>query len=214
MEPLSKNSLIDDQKRSHIQWVTLKDREGVDFKSKKNQPAISFSILQTKIGKLIVASTPKGICYVGYIEKGETFVEQLHKRFPYSKIRNKKNKMHLLIQALFKKDFDHQIKIPLHLKGTPFQRKVWEALLEIPFGTITTYGDIAAKVGKPKAQRAVGNAIGKNPVLFVIPCHRVITSSGKLGGFYWGIDKKVFLLNRECNPKKTKGVNTWEPTFF
>ena len=105
-------------------------------------------------------------------------------------------------------------KIPLHLKGTEFQCKVWEALLEIPYGTITTYSNIAEKVGRPKAQRAVGTAIGKNPILFLIPCHRVVAANGKLGGFYWGIDKKVMLLNRECNGKKNMGAKNWDPTFF
>lgn len=194
--------------------VSLKLSDRADFNSKKNSPSISFSVISTKIGKLIVASTSKGICFVGYHEKGLTYVEQLQMRFPFSKIKNRKNKMHLLIKEVFKKDWTNCSKIPLHLKGTPFQLNVWNALLEIPYGTLTTYSVIAEKVGKPKAQRAVGTAIGKNPILYLIPCHRVVAASGKLGGFYYGIDKKVQLLNMECAQKKKKGTLNWDPTLF
>lgn len=214
METLPKHQKNKDLYEKNGNWVTIKDRDGLDFKSKKNQPSISFSIISSKIGKLLVASTSKGICYVGYVEKGETYVEQLQKRFPRSKIKNRKNKIHSFIKDLFKKNIVEITKIPLHLKGTPFQVQVWEALLEIPHGSVTTYSDIASKIGKPKAQRAVGTAIGKNPVLYLIPCHRVIAANGKLGGFYWGIDKKVFLLNRECKHKKNKGSKVWDPTLF
>lgn len=194
--------------------VSIKHSDRSDFNSKKNPPSISFSVITTKIGKLIVASTSKGICFVGYHEKGETYVEQLQKRFPNSKIKNRKSKLHGLLKEVFKKDWTNVTKIPLHLKGTPFQMSVWEALLEIPYGSITTYSYIAEKIGRPKARRAVGSAIGKNPILFLIPCHRVIAASGKLGGFYYGIDKKVFLLNKECPTKKNKNLITWDPTLF
>lgn len=214
METLPKHQKNNDLYENNGNRVTIKDRDGIDFKSKKNQPAISFSIIHSKIGKLLVASTNKGICYVGYIEKGETYVQQLQKRFPRSKIKNRNNKIHSLIKDFFKQNITEMPKIPLHLKGTPFQVQVWEALLEIPIGTVTTYSDIASKIGKPKAQRAVGTAIGKNPVLYLIPCHRVIAANGKLGGFYWGIDKKVFLLNRECKHKKHKRDKVWDPTLF
>jgi AraC family transcriptional regulator, regulatory protein of adaptative response / methylated-DNA-[protein]-cysteine methyltransferase len=214
MDSLTKFQEKQSLERKNGDLVSLKQLEGKDFNSKKNPPVISFSIVSTKIGKLIVASTPKGICFVGYHEKGETFVEQLQKRFPHSKIKNRKNKLHGLIKDIFKKDWSALTKIPLHLKGTPFQLSVWQALLEIPYGSITTYSYIAEKVGNPKARRAVGTAIGKNPILFLIPCHRVIAANGKLGGFYYGIDKKVQFLNLECGSKKKKGKLNWDPTLF
>jgi AraC family transcriptional regulator of adaptative response/methylated-DNA-[protein]-cysteine methyltransferase len=214
MEGLLKKQNQSKNEKIHSTIVAVKHQECKEFNSKKNPPPISFSIHSSKIGKLIIASTPKGICYVGYLEKGLTSVQQLQIRFPFSKIRNKKNKMHLLFKEVFRKEWTDLPKIPLHLKGTDFQCKVWNALLEIPYGTITTYGNIAEKVGKPKAQRAVGTAVGKNPILFLIPCHRVVAANGKLGGFYWGIDKKVMLLNKECGVTKTKGSKNWNPTFF
>lgn len=214
MEGVHKNQVKAKLDKISRDIVSIKSQDGKDFNSKKKSPPITFSIHSSKIGKLIIASTSKGICYVGYLEKGITSVQQLQKRFPYSKIRNKRNKVHQQFKDVFKKDWNGISKIALHLKGTDFQCKVWEALLEIPYGTITTYGKIAERIGKPKAQRAVGSAIGKNPIMFLIPCHRVVASNGKLGGFHWGIDKKVMLLNKECSVKKNKGTTNWEPTFF
>lgn len=91
------------------------------------------------------------------------------------------------------KEFD----IRLSLEGTSFQKKVWDALTKIPFGTTVTYADIAKMIGRPKAVRAVGGAIGANPILIIIPCHRVIGSSGKLTGFSSGLENKVLLLEHE-----------------
>ena len=88
--------------------------------------------------------------------------------------------------------------LSLHVKGTNFQLKVWRALLEIPPGDVTTYGAIASKLGDPKASRAVGTAVGSNPVSYLIPCHRVIRASGELGGYAWGVDRKKAMLRREA----------------
>jgi AraC family transcriptional regulator of adaptative response/methylated-DNA-[protein]-cysteine methyltransferase len=208
-----KNDETSKKVKKHHDIVSIKYADNKEFKSKRRPIHISFSIHNTKIGKLVVASTAKGICYVGYPIKGLTYVEQLKERFPNAKIKNRIAKINPLIREALKKEWDKNLKIPLHLEGTPFQYQVWEALLQIPHGELTTYAQIAQQIGKPKAQRAVGNAVGRNPILFLIPCHRVVTSQGKLGGFYWGIDKKVFLLNKESTyPQKGKLV--WNPTFF
>jgi len=87
--------------------------------------------------------------------------------------------------------------VKLHLKGTDFQLKVWEALLKIPMGKLSTYGNLAAQIGNPRASRAVGAAIGSNPVAFLIPCHRVIQSSGEYGGYRWGSLRKTLLIGWE-----------------
>ena len=88
-------------------------------------------------------------------------------------------------------------EIKLHLKGTEFQLKVWESLLKIPMGELTTYGEIAKNIGNNKASRAVGTAIGSNPVAFLIPCHRVIQSSGHFGGYMWGTTRKTVIIGWE-----------------
>lgn len=90
-----------------------------------------------------------------------------------------------------------EFSVPLRIKGTPFQEKVWRALQAIPYGTTKTYGQIAAEIGSPKGARAVGMACGHNTILIAVPCHRVIGSSGKLVGFAYGIDKKEKLLQLE-----------------
>ena len=94
--------------------------------------------------------------------------------------------------------------IPLHIKGTTFQFEVWNALLDIPKGSLTSYGEIAKRINKPKASRAVGTAIGTNPISLLIPCHRVIQTSGKSGGYMWGLATKYLLIAREGNAIKQK----------
>ena len=89
---------------------------------------------------------------------------------------------------------DQPQNLSLHLKGTPFQLSVWRALLDIPYGETSSYQTIATKIGKPKANRAVGSAVGRNPIFFAIPCHRVLATGGGLGGYYWGLDMKRKIL--------------------
>jgi AraC family transcriptional regulator of adaptative response/methylated-DNA-[protein]-cysteine methyltransferase len=89
--------------------------------------------------------------------------------------------------------------IALHVKGTEFQLKVWAALLEIPFGELSNYGEIAQQIGHSKASRAVGTAIGSNPIALLIPCHRVVQANGKLGGFKWGLERKAAIIAWEAS---------------
>jgi len=163
----------------------------------KKKSIISFSFFSSPFGKIVVASMPQGVCYIGYAFSHETVIQELKERFPYSALRHKKNMQHECAKKMFSGQWDKKEKLPLYLKGTEFQLKVWEELLQIPAGALSTYSKIATSIGCPKAQRAVGTAIGKNPILYIIPCHRVIAQNGKMGGFYWGIDKKMELLNVE-----------------
>ena len=99
---------------------------------------------------------------------------------------------------LFTHDWKKLDKIKLHLKGTSFQIKVWETLLKIPVGSLSTYGNIAKQIQNPKAARAVGSAIGDNPVAFLIPCHRVIQSTGNFGQYHWGSNRKTAMIGWEA----------------
>jgi AraC family transcriptional regulator of adaptative response/methylated-DNA-[protein]-cysteine methyltransferase len=163
--------------------------------NKKN--IISYSFFSSPFGKMVVASMPQGICYVGYAISHENALQELRERFPKAIFRNLKNKQHEHVKKLFAGKWEKGKKLLLYVKGTEFQLKVWEALLQIPTGTLSTYSKIAATVGGTNAQRAAGTAIGRNPILYIIPCHRVIAQNGKMGGFYWGIEKKLELLNVE-----------------
>jgi AraC family transcriptional regulator of adaptative response/methylated-DNA-[protein]-cysteine methyltransferase len=99
---------------------------------------------------------------------------------------------------IFTQDWSRLPEIKLHLKGTEFQLKVWETLLKIPMGGLTTYKDIAGRIGNPRASRAVGSAVGYNPVAFLIPCHRVIQSTGVIGEYYWGATRKTAIIGWEA----------------
>jgi AraC family transcriptional regulator of adaptative response/methylated-DNA-[protein]-cysteine methyltransferase len=175
-------------------FAKIKPVPKIDWKKKK---IISFSFFSSPFGKMVVASMSQGICYTGYALSYEAALEELRERFPMNALLHKKNKQHERVKKIFAGKWEKGKKLILYLRGTDFQLKVWEALLHIPSGNLSTYGQIATAIDYPKAQRAVGTAIGRNPILYIIPCHRVIAQNGKMGGFYWGIDKKMELLNVE-----------------
>jgi AraC family transcriptional regulator of adaptative response/methylated-DNA-[protein]-cysteine methyltransferase len=157
--------------------------------------SIRYQFTESPFGKLLVASTAKGICYLAFVDDEATAFSALQKKFPnaqYIKIEN--------VEPLdLNSRFNLKQSYNLHLKGTDFQQDVWQALLNIPKGTLTSYSAIARQVNRPQAQRAVGTAIGDNPVAILIPCHRVLRSSGGLGGYHWGLDRKKALINWETN---------------
>jgi AraC family transcriptional regulator of adaptative response/methylated-DNA-[protein]-cysteine methyltransferase len=132
-------------------------------------------------------------------------VDDLRRKFPNATIGRKVD----LIQQHALSIFRNDCKLPeikLHLKGTQFQLKVWEALLTIPMGQLSTYRNIAEKIGNPAASRAVGTAIGGNPVAYLIPCHRVIQSSGDIGGYMWGSTRKAAIIGWEGAKSEILGI--------
>ena len=161
------------------------------------ESVISYSFFASPFGEMMVASMPQGVCYVGYVLPHKDALQELRARFLQSTFQLQKKKKHEHVEKLFAGNWRKRKPLVLYLKGTDFQLKVWEALLQIPTGTLSTYSKIATAVGSPKAQRAAGSAIGRNPILYIVPCHRVIAQNGKVGGFYWGIEKKMELLNVE-----------------
>jgi len=163
----------------------------------KKEHVISYSFFASPFGEMVVASMPQGVCYVGYAISHEEALRELRNRFPKGVFQPHKNEQHAHVEKLFAGNWKKREKLLFYLKGTEFQLKVWKALLQIPTGSLSTYSKIATSIDKPKAQRAVGTAIGQNPILYIIPCHRVIAQNGKIGGFYWGIEKKIELLNVE-----------------
>ena len=163
----------------------------------KKERLISYSFFSSPFGEMIVASMPQGVCYVGYVAPNEDALQELRDRFPQSTFQLQKNRKHEHVEKLFAGNWRKRKPLSLYVKGTDFQLKVWDALLQIPTGALSTYSKIATAVGSPKAQRATGSAIGRNPILYIIPCHRVIAQNGKIGGFYWGIEKKMELLSVE-----------------
>lgn len=156
---------------------------------------------------IYIAATAQGLCYVGSQNKGfEELENWAKKRLPsYDLVKNAENMQsysHGLIEYLTgkRKNFSE----PVDLHGTPFQKEVWKALLEIPYGQTVSYTDIAIRVQKPGSVRAVGTAIGANPVLITVPCHRVLAKSGKLAGYRGGLEMKEQLLALELRKESSK----------
>ena len=133
-----------------------------------------------------------------FVEGEETGLILLKSYFSNAQFLEQKMEFHIKAQSIYSNDWSRVKELKLHLKGTEFQLKVWESLLKIPQGGLTTYGEIANGIYKPKASRAVGTAIGSNPVALLIPCHRVIQSSGKLGGYMWGVARKQAIIGWEA----------------
>ncbi|TRD22358.1 methylated-DNA--[protein]-cysteine S-methyltransferase [Palleronia caenipelagi] len=146
-------------------------------------------------GPVLAMATDRGLCGLAFIaEDGEeaSFAD-LARRWPAARIIHDPEAL-----APHLGNIARQTRVHLHIMGGPFQIKVWEALLHIPEGHVTTYGDIARVIGHPKAHRAVGSAVGRNPISWLIPCHRALRSTGELGGYHWGLPVKRALLADEA----------------
>ncbi|RVT85795.1 methylated-DNA--[protein]-cysteine S-methyltransferase [Rhodobacteraceae bacterium CCMM004] len=151
-------------------------------------------------GPALVMTTDKGICGIGFAAdrpRAEVF-DDLARRWPRADFAEAPDAVAPLAARAFPRQGDATDPAPLFLIGAPFQIKVWEALLSIPSGHVTTYSDIARAIGHPKAVRAVGTAVGRNPVSWLIPCHRALRKSGGLGGYHWGLPVKRAMLAHEA----------------
>lgn len=161
---------------------------------------INYSFADSPFGPLIVASTEKGICYMGFADEGdEQALSLLKTTFPNAKYNQLVDRHQQNALFVFNQDWNRLDEIKLHLKGTDFQIKVWETLLKVPVGGLTTYSDLAKKAGHLGASRAVGTAVGNNPVAFLIPCHRVIKVTGEIGQYHWGAVRKNAIIGWEAS---------------
>lgn len=184
--------------RLHDLFIKIEGMTPGEFKNGGENLSINYSYAESPFGNIIVASTPKGICYMAFAENEETATADLKAHFPNGDFKQKLDLIQQNALYIFTHDWDKLNQIKLHLKGTDFQLKVWETLLKIPMGNLSTYGQIAGEIQNPKASRAVGTAIGSNPVAFLIPCHRVIQSSGHFGGYMWGTTRKTAIIGWEA----------------
>jgi AraC family transcriptional regulator of adaptative response/methylated-DNA-[protein]-cysteine methyltransferase len=150
-------------------------------------------------GPALVMATPRGFCGIGFAaELGrEATFDDLARRWPGADLVHDPDSLRPLAMQAFAPTPGRNVDTPLVLIGAPFQIKVWEALLRIPSGQVTTYSDIARVTGHPKAVRAVGTAIGRNPISLLIPCHRALRKTGALGGYHWGLAVKRAMLAHE-----------------
>jgi len=182
--------------RLHDLFIQIEGMTPGEYQHGGKNLHIYYSHAETVFGNVLIASTDKGICHISFIQNASD-LNDLKCRFPAAALERKTDLHQQEALKMFRDDWSDLDKIKLHLKGTPFQIKVWNALLQIPMGSLKSYLDIAHQIGDSKASRAVGTAIGNNPIAYIIPCHRVITSSGNLGGYHWGIDRKSAIIGWE-----------------
>ncbi|TCM63193.1 AraC family transcriptional regulator of adaptative response/methylated-DNA-[protein]-cysteine methyltransferase [Acinetobacter calcoaceticus] len=196
--------------RLHDLFIQIEGMTPAQYKNGGLNVEIHYSQHQTLFGPVLIASTDQGICFLSFEQPVELALQQLRQDFPHARLSEQSDAMQQNALAIFHRhqidteqadasDHVHPIQdqiaqIKLHLKGSEFQLKVWQSLLNIPMGQLSSYGQIAAQIGQPSASRAVGTAIGHNPVAFLIPCHRVIQASGQLGGYRWGETRKKAMI--------------------
>jgi len=184
--------------RLHDLFINIEGMTPAEYKNGGKNLHINYSFAESPFGNILVASTAKGICYMAFHEEENIAMEYLKMKFPNASFSRKLDMMQQHALFIFQNDWSKLHEIKLHLKGTEFQLKVWEALLKIPMGQLATYGTIAEKIKSPNASRAVGTAIGSNPVAYLIPCHRVIQSTGNFGGYMWGPTRKTAIIGWEA----------------
>ncbi|MBA3550745.1 methylated-DNA--[protein]-cysteine S-methyltransferase [Patescibacteria group bacterium] len=155
---------------------------------------IHYSFFKTLFGLCLVASTENGICNVLFADTQEDARKDLQSRWKGALLLKKSQPHHKKILLFLK---GNPSDVTLDVQGTSFQKKVWKLLQSIPKGKTSTYGALAKQLGDTKLSRAVGTAIGNNPIGYIIPCHRVIKSNGELSGFRWGVDRKRAMLSFE-----------------
>lgn len=184
--------------RLHDLFINIEGMTPGEYKNGGEQLHINYSFAESPFGNIIVASTAKGICHLAFADDENEALKQLRLQFPNATFRQVVDTIQQNALFIFTQDWKDLSKIKLHLKGTQFQLKVWEALLKIPMGDVSTYSGIANTINNPNASRAVGTAIGDNPVAFLIPCHRVIRSTGDFGKYHWGSIRKTAMLGWEA----------------
>lgn len=185
--------------RLHDLFVTAEAVTPGEYKSHGAGVTIRYGIHPTPFGKCLIATTERGICHLSFVQTSEgDAIDQLVSDWKQATMIEDYRSTVQLIEPIFDLRYSHRGKpLNIHLRGTNFQLKVWEALLQIPVGEVTTYAGIASRIGNPNATRAVGTAVGHNPIAVLIPCHRVIRKVGEFGNYRYGTLRKKALLARE-----------------
>jgi len=192
--------------RLHDLFINIEGMSPGEYKNGGENLSINYSFAESPFGNILVASTAKGICHISFADDEAEALKALQRTFPNASYKQMVDLAQQNVLYIFTHDWSKLNEIKLHLKGTAFQLKVWESLLKIPMGQLTTYGSIAKNIESPKASRAVGTAIGDNPVAFLIPCHRIIQSTGVFGGYHWGTTRKTAMIGWEA--AKTENSDT------
>jgi AraC family transcriptional regulator of adaptative response/methylated-DNA-[protein]-cysteine methyltransferase len=184
--------------RLHDLCITLEGASPGEIKSGGERWTIEAGFTQSPFGKCLVAESPRGICHLSFVELGNEDADwsELQSEWPNARFRRSDCTARKIVATIFESNGNSHFRSTLraYVKATPFQIRVWRALLQVPPGHLTTYGQLAETIGKPNASRAVGNVVGQNPLAYLIPCHRVIRSTGIVGNYRWGTIRKRAML--------------------
>ncbi len=199
VEETTSASVLADTGRLHDLFITLDGMTPDEFRRGDATLQIRTAVHETHFGRVLIASTGRGICSLSFVDDDNesAMLEALGRQFPNAVLTCGTDAQQQAALRCFGGSGRMQEPVQLHVQGSPFQLKVWESLLRIPSGRLVTYAQIAGELGNPGAARAVGAAIGSNPVAVLIPCHRVIRSCGALGGYRWGLPRKAALIGWE-----------------
>jgi len=184
--------------RLHDLFVNIEGMTPGEYKNGGENLSLNYSFSTSPFGNIIIASTPKGVAYIAFYDDTDIAIAALSNKFPNATFSNQLDHIQQNTLRIFTHDWNKLDEIKLHLKGTEFQLKVWEALLNIPMGHLSSYANVANRINHPQACRAVGTAIGQNPVAFLIPCHRVIQATGIFGNYRWGRTRKTAMIGWEA----------------
>lgn len=200
LNDLTYDSGLSSQSRVYDLFINFESVTPNEYKTSGNNIKIEYGVHDTLFGKALIAVSEKGITNLSFLEDNtdiENEIKSIRKMWFKSEINENFDKTRKYIKDIFKDTKD----IKLFLKGTPFQLKVWEALLKIPEGKLYNYQNIAESINNPKACRAVGSAIGSNNIAYLIPCHRVIRKELNIGDYRWGSNRKKALICYEMSKK-------------
>ena len=171
-----------------------------DFRAGSANATIRFAVGECSLGSILVATTDKGVCAILLGDDPDALVRDLQDRFPRAELIGGDEEFEQLVAQVvgFVEAPAIGLDLPLDVRGTAFQRWVWQALREIPVGSTASYTDVAERLGSPNAVRAVAQACAANTIAVAIPCHRVVRRDGALSGYRWGVERKRALLRREA----------------
>lgn len=187
--------------RLHDLFVSLEAMSPGEYKAAGAGLRIRYGLQATPFGQCLIASTDRGLCTLQFVEaeaRPAAVEARLREQWPAADLVWDPATTAGLSDRIFQPGQSTPDPLVLHVKGTNFQIQVWRALLTIPFAGMTTYQGLATAIGRPTAARAIGNAVGRNPIGYLIPCHRVIRGSGELGGYRWGLARKTAMLGWEA----------------
>ena len=192
--------------RLHDLFVTHESMSPGEWKSGGEGLTVSYGFHDAPFGKALVMTTPRGLCGLAFADPGEerAALADMQRRWPHAAYVENQSGTAPTARRVFEADcWRPDTPLRVVLIGTDFEVRVWETLLSIPFGRATSYSDIATKIGRPNASRAVGAAVGKNPISFVVPCHRVLGKAGDITGYHWGLTRKRAMLGWEAGKVAT-----------